>query len=503
MNDTPRYATLQDYLRVAKERRLIIILCALLAAALALVWSAQQPLKYEAVARIIPNDISQDIAILGAGSASSRPLTQQTATYASRVRSPEVAERARAALRSPTAPAQLARRVATRVEASTGFLAVAASGPTGRDAAALANAFTGAAVEEITEDTRSRFAAAAEGLETEIDALPAAEKDSVNAAVLRQRQSQLQALSRFSEPVTFGERAGTPSSPVSPRPVRNTVLAGVFGLLIGLLAAFLRDSLDVRLRRVDQLREELGFPVVGRVRDELMGAPIGDSLHGPDGEPFSILRTNLEFLAEDETPKSVLVTSALAGEGKSTVALRLAAASAAAGRRTLLVECDLRRPVLAERLGIQPRPGLAEYLAGNARPQEIVRSVQLSGATLACILAGEPTTRVAELLNGGLFAKFLLQVRDVYDLIVVDSPPLLAVADPLEVVPHVDAVLLCVRLNSTRRGEAVGGKQALARVPSRPVGIVATGVSANGGDDYAAYGYAYYEPLEPVGASRA
>lgn len=510
MNDTPRYATLQDYLRVARERRLIIIVLTLIGAGAALLWSARQELRYEATARIIPNDISQDIALLGSGGAGSRPLQQQTSAYASQVRSPEVAARAKQVLGSPSPPAQLARRVSTRVEASTGFLSVVGTATKGQDAADLANAFARATVDQITEDTRERFSQAAQGLDDELEGLSKAERGSLTYAVVQQRLFQLQALARFSEPASVGEQATAPSSPVSPRPVRNSVLGGVLGFIIGLLAAFLRDSLDVRLRRVEQLHEELGLPVVGRVREDVLGRAVTEGeggLYGPDWEPFSILRTNLEFLSEEGTPKAVMVTSALAGEGKSTVALRLAAASAAAGRRTLLVECDLRRPVLAARLGVEPVPGLTEYLGGKARPQQIVRTVQLpgtDGATtpLAVILAGAPTLRVAELVNTGQFATFLQQVRDVYDLIVVDTPPLLAVADPLEVVPHVDAVLLCVRLDSTRRGEAVAGRQALARAPKRPVGVVATGVRAKGGDDYAAYGYAYYEPLEPAVAGR-
>ena len=507
MNDTPRYATLQDYLRVARERRLIIIVLILVGAGGALLYSARQPLRYEAAARLIPQDISQDIALIGSGAAQNRSPTQLVATYASRVRSPEVAERAKRALRSPTPPGELASRVSARVEASTGFLAVAAASSTGEEAARLANAFATAAVEEIVDDTRSRFRLAGDELERELEGLSRAERGSITYGVLQQRLFQLQALARFSEPVAVGEQATTPPTPVSPRPVRNTVLGAVLGFIVGLLAAFLRDSLDVRLRRVDQLHDQLGLPVVGRVREEILGRSFTDAgsetdagLYGPDWEPFSILRTNLEFLSEEGTPKVVMVTSALAGEGKSTVAMRLAAASAAAGRRTLLVECDLRRPVLAGRIGVHPLPGLTEYLSGRAQPQQIVRSVSLPGgsdghAPLACILAGTPTLRVAELINTPRFETFLRQVRDVYDLIVVDTPPLLAVADPLEVVPHVDAVLLCVRLESTRRGEAIGGKQALARAPKRPVGVVATGVRAKGGDDYAAYGYAYYDPV--------
>jgi receptor protein-tyrosine kinase len=220
-----------------------------------------------------------------------------------------------------------------------------------------------------------------------------------------------------------------------------------------------------------------------------------------DLEAFRIVRTNLDYLDVDQRVKVVAVTSAMPEEGKSTVAASLAFASAAAGRKTLLVECDLRRPSLAGRLAIGEGPGLSEYLAGRAGPEDVLHTIHLSGEadvegegpqklgeSLVCIVAGEPPLRPAELMASRKFADFLTQVSEAYDLVVLDSAPLLAVVDTLEILPKVDGVLLCVRAGRATREQARAVKSAVSHLPDRPMGLVITGIRHG---DEASYGYYY------------
>lgn len=207
--------------------------------------------------------------------------------------------------------------------------------------------------------------------------------------------------------------------------------------------------------------------------------------------------------------RTVLVTSSIPEEGKSTVSMSLASAAALAGQRVLLVECDLRRPTFPRRMGVNREPGLSDYLLGQASPQEILQMVSLTepgawlqenGATqeadseaaphLVCIAAGSPVQTPAELLVSQRFKAFLAKVSKAYDLVVLDSSPLLAVVDPLELVPQVDGVLVCVRVQQTTREQARAARASLATLPERPTGAVVTGLKRGDPDSYDYY-YGY------------
>ena len=372
----------------------------------------------------------------------------------------------------------------------------------------------------VTDSTRTRAEAAARGLRRRQRALSRSTEDILTRALYQDRISRLEALASFSRPAQVADRAVAPETPISPKPVRDGLLGALLGLTIGILAAFVRDALDRRLRSVGQIQEELKLPVVGRVRDEALGrsGPVANgrgAMEEADLEAFRILRANLAFLDVDRPIRSLVVTSPLEGEGKSTVAISLAFANAWAGQRTLLVECDLRRPVLSQRLELKEGPGLADFLAGNATPQEIVQGVPVAppastngakpqdgdtgragrrqGATpgtgaLACIVAGTRAPRPAELLASERFAQFLSQVSEVYDAVILDTAPMLSVADTLGLVARADGVLVCVRSQRTTRDQVRAARAALDRLPERPAALVVTGVKRG---DESEYGYYY------------
>lgn len=198
-----------------------------------------------------------------------------------------------------------------------------------------------------------------------------------------------------------------------------------------------------------------------------------------------------------------MVTSGVPEEGKSTVALFLALASAASGRRTLLIECDLRRPVLAERLAVPDGPGLSDFVAGKATREEIVHHVSAMidadaipplGAeshdqTLACVFAGAPTRQAAEILESERFVSLLGQFEEAYDVVVIDTPPLLAVVDALDLIPRASAVLVCARASRTTRDQVRATRAALDRLPERPTGLVITGTTRADAQSYGYYAY--------------
>jgi capsular exopolysaccharide synthesis family protein len=286
-------------------------------------------------------------------------------------------------------------------------------------------------------------------------------------------------------------------------------------LIFGTLLAFLRDSLDRRLTDPHEIQHQLQIPMLGYVDEASLGA-VGSAGNGKGTgsdrglEPFRILRANVEFLAGETPVKTLAVTSPLAEEGKSTVAAGLATAAALADKRVLLVECDLRRPVFAERFDIPSTPGLTDWATGSAKPPDVIRSIRVGrvngskaadedtdkGHLLTVISAGSFSAEPAELLASTRFREFVQEVKEVYDLVVFDCAPLLPVGDALEVLPVADAALLCIRLDQTTREQALAAKAAIDHLPERPIGLVLTGVRPGREGYY--YGYYSSTPRQPA-----
>ncbi|HEV2775662.1 MAG TPA: Wzz/FepE/Etk N-terminal domain-containing protein [Solirubrobacteraceae bacterium] len=522
MTDT-RHVSLRDLLRVLRKARGSIVVLTLLCAAIAAGWALSREREYAATARVTFQAESRSNAVAGVNAAPSQTGAQLAAAGAATMLSAEVLQRVRGRLRSDRTIGELRPMLETSVDPSSALVSVTARADDRHLAAALANEVARGAVTIQKNQERERYARAAERLESQYEQLRpegrSGSRTELAAANLLDRISTLRSLSLNASPARLAYSASVPAAPISPKPLRSGALGGLLGLLLGIAAAFVRNALDRRLRDSSQIKETLDLPVVGMVRIEALGnAAYVPNGRGPmtdqDVESFRILRKNVEFLDVDHPIKLIAVTSPLPEEGKSTVAASLAAAYAAAGRRTLLVECDLRRPSLPERLSVRRRPGLSDYLAGQVSAGEILQIVtlaesdisahggagadgdgdgpKLTAGKLVVIAAGSQSVRPAELLGSKRFRDFLAQVGAAYDTVVLDTPPLLSVSDTLEILPLVHCVLLCVRADQTTRDEARAVKDALARLPERTTGIVVTGLKPGREHDYGYYSHAYY-----------
>ena len=514
MDDAPRYASLRDYLQVLQRHKLLIAVAAVAFALGALVISIVQTPTYQASASLSFRDIFQDLRLIGSSdTVPDVPPAIRAAQNAQLVGRPEVTQRVKKDLHTSLTPAQLESAVSGSVGSLTNLVIIQAQSNSAKFAARLANAYATEVRKVGRRQVASQLDKVEGGLRKEIRQTNAhpGPGQVFQVGTMRQQLGRVETLRRIAEPVQIAARAGVPSSPSSPQTKRNVALGLVVGLFFGLLGAFVRDSLDRRLRSVHDVHEELGMAVLGRVPEAALGYP-GLARNGraamseADFEAFRVLRQNLGFLGGDRPLRSLLVTSGLPEEGKSTVSMSLASAAALAGQRVLLVECDLRRPSFASRLGIRGEPGLTDYLLGHAPPREVLQTVDLSAptpsenggaasrrgasaATLVCIVAGSQAANPAELLITDRFREFLGKVTTVYDLVVLDSSPVLGVVDPLELAPQVDGVIVCTRLQHTTRDEARAARAALSNVPKRPMAAVVTGIG--GGADY--YGYYHYE----------
>jgi capsular exopolysaccharide synthesis family protein len=511
-----RYTTLRDYLGMLRRQKFLIAAFVLIFAAAAYALSSSQDEKYESQASVQFNDIARDLKLLGVELPSDTNPLVKSAAIAEETTTLQVADQVRRELnrgkQAVDIPAEdLRDAIETKVGAQTVFLEILAEWGDAEFAARLANAYAKVVVRNETKDIEKVIETAIKDLRPQAKGPVFNEAGGFDAARFTARQ-QLTALENargLLNPAEIVRRAEVPSQPSAPKTQRNLILGGLVGLALGLLAGFLRDSLDRRLRTPQDAHEGFGLPILGRVGTTAFGGTGQAGANGraplapPDLESFRILRTNLAALESDEPVKTVLVTSGLPEEGKSTVAASLAAAAAAAGQRTLLVEADMRRPVLARRLGVQGSPGLAEYLMGTAKPADVLQRVPVHAASgtngssangssadraLVFIASGNAQGEPTELLASPRCRDFLESVAEAYDLVVIDSSPLLSTADPLELLPHADSVLVCARLSSSTRDVASAVREAIGRFPQRPAGLVVTG--ARKSDAY--YGYYGY-----------
>lgn len=502
---------LSDLLGLLRRQRLLIAACTLLALGVGVAYVLVKTPIYEASAEVSFNDLSEDLRALG--TPTSLPFDPATgaAADAEVITSPNVVNRVAAAVGGDLSRAEVRDSVQTAVDPQTNLVTIQASAESGALAARIANSFAGETRDVVTRRERERLGDAADRLAAQ----SGGGEDGVTQ-ITRERISALQSLASFARPVTIATQADVPEQAASPRPAREVTLALILGLIVGVLAAFLRDSLDRRLIDPNDVQHHLEIPLLGYIGADCLGKVAintNGAGSGPDEtiERFRILRSNLDFLSPDGGIRTVAVTSPLPEEGKSTVSAGIASASALAGKRTLLVECDLRRPVLGERFSKLSEPGLSDWIAGRASPEEVLQQVvvdetsapaegeipvQAPAAPLDFVAAGTTAPRPTEFLGSDRFKEFLAEVRRGYDLVLLDCAPLLPVGDTLEVIPEVDAVLLCIRLDRTTQEQALAARAAVEHFPPRPTAVVVTG-ARRGQPDYHYY-YGYYGPKQTV-----
>lgn len=314
--------------------------------------------------------------------------------------------------------------------------------------------------------------------------------------------------------------AKTPTVPVSPKPTRDGVLGGFVGLLLGVGFAFLREQLDDRIRSRDDAERATGLPALADLplAPEPTSAALPAALsspHSPLAEAVRSLRTSLLFVGVDSPVRRILVTSPGPGDGKSTVAANLAAVYAQAGQTTVLVSGDLRRPTIDRIFGLEKGThGLSELLAGiphptpqangdhggNGRRSPLATSrlggvlAQPDGENLYVLPSGATPPNPAELLGSARMAQLLDDLGELADVIIVDTPPLLAVTDAAALASQVDAVLLVTALGETHRGAAKRAHELVANADVRFFGLVLNKVDTSS-DGYYRY-YDYYGASE-------
>jgi Mrp family chromosome partitioning ATPase len=524
VTEESRYSSLRDYLRVLRAQSWLIVLLTLVGGGVATFFSLREESEYTATSKISFETETTNLSIIGTSSgATQTPPAQTPQARTQTIEQPATVRAVRRRLHANVSVVQLQNAIATTLNEDSFLVDVTATWRSPEFAARLANAFTKEAARRINGATRREFRSIRADIEDQIDALGSSPEDQAERVALVNVRARLDFLVETSTPATVVQTAQPASAPISPKPARNTVFGLLLGFTVGILAAFLRDSLDRRLRSAQEIQDTLPYPIVGHIRNEVMGKvvrpdPSAKKPMQENLEAIRIVRQNLEFLDVDSRLRVVLVTSALPEEGKSTVAASLACVNAAFGQSTLLIECDLRRPSLAKRLGLNETPGLTDHLLKAEGVKGVFQSVEVASAlpspspngagnpTLAgpgrldCITAGTLTPQPAELLKSKRFKTFLDGASANYDMVILDTSPLLPVADTLALLPLADRVLLCVRANQSTSDQVRAARTALEHFPKRPTGVVVTGLKRR---DAASYGYYSYGKPDRATAPRA
>jgi succinoglycan biosynthesis transport protein ExoP len=267
--------------------------------------------------------------------------------------------------------------------------------------------------------------------------------------------------------------AETPRRPASPNKLTNLSLATFGGAFLGLGLAFFFEYLDSRIKQPDEIKAQLGLPFLGMIPSfdpkETTGPPlIGNGMPHEFSEAFRAIRTNVLFSSADEGSKSIVVTSTGPGEGKSVVSANIAKSLALAGQRVLLMDADMRRPKTHEIFGVSVEPGLSNLLVGESKASETVKRTLTPNLWL--MAAGKLPPNPAELLGSKRFREFMATLRDHFDWVIIDSPPVMAVTDASVIAHNATGVVFVVAAEMTSKGAAKAALDQLDAAKAKYVG---------------------------------
>src|SRR4051794_22974299 len=447
---------LRSYLRILRLHWRTIVACFLVGIGAAAALSALTTPVYQSRATLF---ISTPDSSGVSGAYTGSLFTQQRVkSYVNFVSSPKVAQTAIDDLGLPMTAGALASKVSANAPIDTSLINISVTDPSPRRAQQLAQGVA---------DSFSKLA-------TRLEAAPGA-PSNVKITVVRP--------------------AEVPGGPIKPRPRLNLALGALVGLAIGIGYSVLRETIDTRIKSVEAVNQASGVSSLAAIAYDEAATDkpliVQDRPRAPRAEAFRQLRTNLQFIDVDNPPRSIVVTSSVPGEGKTTTACNLAITLSQAGVDTVLVEADLRRPRVGDYLGIETAVGLTDVLIGEVALGDVVQPWGPTGKLLA-LPAGTIPPNPSELLGSRQMADLLERLaKD--RLVIIDAPPLLPVTDAAVLTASASGAILVVRANSTRKEQVKHAVENLRSVGGRLFGAVYNMAPTRGPDAYGyGYGYGYY-----------
>ena len=270
------------------------------------------------------------------------------------------------------------------------------------------------------------------------------------------------------------EPATLPTNPTSPRLTINVALAAMFGLLGGVGLSLLLQNINRTLYTTEQVQLLTDLPILARI-PHLPKPDVTQQLTGAQLEAFRHLRTNVLSLTDGSAPRTIMLVSAGDGEGKSTILSYFAISLARTGRSILILDADLRKPSQHTFFGVKNKAGLTELLRGETNVKATIQRTDIPNLSL--LPAGQVSDDAAELLSGENIAKLVDGLKSLYDVVLIDTAPVLPVADTAIIAPHIDSVIQVVRSGYSRAVMTLATADQITDIHLRPIGIVLNDVS--------------------------
>lgn len=504
---------LRDYLKVLRERMWIVILATVITGAVALGLSLAQKPTYQSEADLLISESNNgsssmvDAALSGLSAQPERGLQTQVTMLEMRTIYERVIRRLDLRMR----PDELEPMVKVAGAPQANVVAIKVTDVNAARAARIANTIADEYSLWVRDLARNRIRSAASTVKVQLE--DARQKLADAARVSKQtnqskitlqiagqdyaglsdemRQLHVQEQMEIG-PAQLVSRAAVAVGPSAPKPARNAALGIVLGFVLGVGIAFMADALDTTVKDVDEAADLVGAPVIGVVplkKGDDAEMALSNDATSPVAEAFRNMRNSLDFINFEQNIKTVLVTSSTPGEGKSTVATNLAVGLARAGRSVVLVSVDFHRPRSAQYLRVSEHLGLSHVLTGQYDLAACLQ--QTSEPGLLLLASGRVPPNPSELLASPRMCAVVQQLAADTDWVILDGPPVLAVADTTAVTKWVDGVLMVVRAGKTTRDVLHRSVEMLTGVGGRVIGTVLFGVSEHGSAS-AAYGYSTY-----------
>ena len=483
-----------QYVRALRRRWWIVATVTAAAVFAALAVSLTSEKEFDATSKVLlTNSEPVDTILLTERSRSNDPERDVNTDVALVTLGP-VAKRVQRRLRLPLSTADLVEKVTARTAGATNVISITVRDPSPARAQAIANAFAAEYVSFRHDAVQSQYERAAAGGKRALAAMTPAQRNSVRGRALT---SSLQALQTAAKLVTGGlqvaEPAALPTEAATPRPKLSVAIALVLGLCFAALFAIGLDFADRRLRDESDVEELFGLPILARIPAIRRWRESDDGM--TQEEAYAAMAVNLRLRDLEAGQQTVMVASAEAETGKTSVTIGVARALAGAGQRVMVIECDLRRPRLASYIGLQASGGLASVLGRSSLlDSELVEVDVLSGAaadpnlhvaSFDVLPAGSVVSNPHTALSSPRMQGILAAAESKVDMVLLDTPALAFVSDALDLAGNVDTCVLVVRLNRSTKAGVRRVLGTLQEVGVDVAGIVVTSAKAdrvNAGD---------------------